>query len=98
MDTPSDAKTMNQVFVTSDGTSTGLPGVPVFVNTKKGFQKMVYVLGAPPNSACFKVDIYCNFETLPNAEFLNYMPISLSPSHTTPEIKKQSIKYLKKNI
>ena len=91
MDTPSDAKTMNQVYVTSGGASTGLPGVPVFINTKKGFQKMVYVLGAPPNSACFKVDVYCNFETLPNAEFLNYMPISLSPSHTTPEVKKQSI-------
>ena len=58
---------------------------------KNGFKQMVYVLGAPPQSACFKVDIYCNFETLPNAEFLNYMPISLTPKTVSPEVKKQSI-------
>ena len=91
MDTPSDARNLNQVATFNDGSTSGLPSVPVFVNSKKGFQKMVYVLGAPPNSSCFKVDIYCNFETLPNAEFLNYMPISLSPSHISPEVKKQSI-------
>lgn len=43
---------------------------------KSGFTQMVYVLGAPPSSACFKVDIYENFETLPSPEFWNYMPIS----------------------
>lgn len=58
---------------------------------KNGFQQMVYVLGAPPSSSCFKVDIFCNFETLPNASFLNYMPISLSPKSISPEVKKQSI-------
>ena len=96
MASPSDVKNFNQVVVANDGTSSGLPSVPVFIDTKKGFQKMVYVLGAPPNSACFKVDIYCNFETLPNAEFLNYMPISLSPKTISPEMKKQSIAYVQK--
>ena len=37
---------------------------------KNGFRYMIYVLGAPPSSSCFKCDIYCNFECLPNAEFL----------------------------
>lgn len=37
---------------------------------------MIYALGAPPSSSCFKMDIYVNYETLPSPEFLNYMPIS----------------------
>lgn len=86
-----DLKQVNQTTTSSSGDIVGLPAVSTLYDTKKGFQQMVYILGAPPSSACFKVDIYCNFETLPNAEFLNYMPISLSPSSVTPEVKKQSI-------
>lgn len=59
---------------------------------KSGFNYMIYVLGAPANTACFKVDIYCNFECLPNAEFLNYMPISLSPHMISPADKAYAIK------
>lgn len=86
-----DVKQINQQVANSSGETIGLPAVSTLYDTKKGFQKMVYVLGAPPSTACFKIDVYCNFETLPNAEFLNYMPISLTPSKITPEIKKQSI-------
>lgn len=64
---------------------------------KSGFQQMIYVLGAPSNTSCFKFDIYCNFETLPNASFLNYMPVSLSQHNVSPEIKKQSIAVVQKN-
>ena len=48
---------------------------------KSGFNFMIYTLGAPINSACLKLDIYCNFECLPNAKFLNYLPISMTPYH-----------------
>ena len=65
-------------------------------SVKSGFQQMIYVLGAPPSSSCFKFDIYCNFETLPNATFLNYMPISLSPKTISSEIKKDSIAIVQK--
>lgn len=68
--------------------------VPKF--SGNGFQQMVYVLGAPPNSSCFKVDVYCNFETLPNAEFLNYMPISLSTCNISSDLKKESISIVQK--
>ena len=57
---------------------------------KNGFRYMIYTLGAPPNSACFKVDIYCNFECLPNAEFLNYIPLSINVDSTTQEQKKEA--------
>ena len=57
---------------------------------KSGFNWMVYVLGAPVNSACFKVDIYCNYECLPNASFLNYLPLSMAPGVISSEQKKEA--------
>jgi len=56
---------------------------------KSGFNWFFYSLGAPPNSNCFKVDIYCNFECLPNAKYLNYMPITLNPYVISSEEKKR---------
>lgn len=64
---------------------------------KSGFNQMIYVLGAPINSACFKVDIYLNFECLPNAEFLNYMPITPNNICVDPHYKKQAIAETQRN-
>ena len=58
---------------------------------KSGFNWFFYATNAPPNSNCFKLDIYCNFECLPNAQFLNYMPVSLTPFTVMPEEKKKAI-------
>ncbi len=58
---------------------------------KSGFNWMVYVLGAPPSASCFKVDFYLNFECLPNASFLNYMPITPSCHYVSNQEKKESI-------
>lgn len=58
---------------------------------KSGFNFFVYVLGAPPSSACFKVDIYCNFECLPNASFLNYLPLSMNTDSISSTEKKNAI-------
>ena len=58
---------------------------------KSGFNQMIYVLGAPASQACFKVDIYLNFECLPNSEFLNYMPITPNNICIDPYYKKQAI-------
>ena len=57
---------------------------------KSGFKYMIYVMGAPANSACFKVDMYCNFECLPKAQFLNYLPLTLNVDPTTQEDKKKA--------
>ena len=56
---------------------------------KSGFNWFFYSLGAPPSANCFKVDIYCNFECLPNAKYLNYMPITLNPYVISTEEKKR---------
>lgn len=58
---------------------------------KSGFNFLTYVLGAPANQNCFKVDVYCNYECLPNAAFLNYMPISPPAPCVDAVIKRQSI-------
>ena len=71
---------------------------------KNGFNFFVYALNAPVSSPCFKLDIYCNFECLPNAQFLNYLPLSISPYVISDErrhecsllIQKKSIMKFKK--
>ena len=63
---------------------------------KSGFNWMIYVLGAPPSSSCFKLDIYLNFECLPNASFLNYIPITPLCQHINQIEKKESIEIIRK--
>lgn len=68
------------IYKFADMSVSGDPLIPTLVldkdNYKAGFNFMFYSLGAPPSSACFKIDIYVNYECLPDARFLNYMPIS----------------------
>lgn len=61
----------------------------VTYNTKSGFNWFFFSQGGPEASTCFKVDIFCNFECLPNAKFLNYMPISAYPFAMSSEEKKK---------
>ncbi|MBP5445977.1 MAG: hypothetical protein J6Y28_07385 [Acholeplasmatales bacterium] len=58
---------------------------------KSGFNWFFYATNAPPSTSCFKLDIYCNFECLPNAKYLNYMPVSLTPFTVPLEEKKKAI-------
>ena len=58
---------------------------------KGGFNWFFYATNAPANVGCFKLDIYCNFECLPNATFLNYMPVSLNPFLIPEDEKKKAI-------
>lgn len=56
---------------------------------KSGFNFFVYVLGAPISSPCFKIDVYINFECLPDARFLNYMPAGI-PETPIPSTTKST--------
>lgn len=58
---------------------------------KRGFNWMFYCWGGPQSQNCFKIDLFCNFECLPEPSFLNYMPISAYPFMITPEEKKKCI-------
>lgn len=64
---------------------------------KSGFNFFFYVSGAPPNAGSFKLDIYINYECLPNAEFLNYMPVSESAKLLDPSTKHEAVKYAQNN-
>ena len=57
---------------------------------KSGFNNFIYVMGAPANTACFKIDIYCNFECLPSSSFLNYLPLSMSTDFISGEQKRRA--------
>lgn len=63
---------------------------------RTGFNQFIYVLGAPPSSSCFKMDIYLNFECLPNATYLNYLPLSVCPSVLSNDQKKKANLMLQK--
>lgn len=64
---------------------------------KNGFKMIGYVMGAPASQACFKLDIYCNFECLPNPKFLNYMPTSTNNYSISSTEKKNAIMSVQKN-
>jgi hypothetical protein len=56
---------------------------------KGAFNWFFYGLGCPTSVNCFKIDIYCNFECIPKAKFLNYLPISINPYIISSEEKKR---------
>jgi hypothetical protein len=57
---------------------------------KSGFNFFFYSINAPPETACFKVDIYCNYECLPNASFLNYLPLSMNAKGISSKEKQKA--------
>jgi hypothetical protein len=57
---------------------------------KNGFGFLLYVLGAPPSSNVYKVDVYLNMECLPDVTFLNYIPTSISQASS--EGKEEAIR------
>lgn len=64
---------------------------------KTGFNWMFYLHGCPYDGTkrMFRIDFYMNYECIPNAEFLNYMPISVNNIHITPEARKKMIDKVK---
>ena len=98
-----DNSILNYTFnLTSNSVPPGIMSYTCIANQdyyKSGFNFMIYTLGAPPTSACLKLDIYCNFECLPNAKFLNYLPISMTPYHlSTVEKNKASMMIQQKPV
>lgn len=58
---------------------------------KGTFNWFFWAQGCPAGTACFKADIYCNYECLPNAKFLNYMPISINNVYIPVDKRKEWI-------
>ena len=63
---------------------------------KSGFNWFIYILGAPASSQCFKLDIFCNFECLVNAEYADYMPVTYNWNNTSKLNRNRSILKVKK--
>lgn len=74
----------------------GLVDGKVVFNPSRDYYKGVFnwffwAQGCPSATACFKADIYCNYECLPNAKFLNYMPISINNVYIPVDKRKEWI-------
>lgn len=61
---------------------------------QNGFNWFFWCSGGPIRSACFRLDICINFECLPSASFLNYIPVTISSCFLLPEEKKRAILYI----
>jgi hypothetical protein len=64
-------------------------------NSKDGFMFLLYIQNAPPSTASFKIDLFFNFECLPDVRFLNYIPTSIS--NQSPLAKDEAYKVVKQN-
>lgn len=64
---------------------------------KPGFNWFIYVQNAPyvADSRNFRFDYYLNYECIPKAEFLNYMPVSISIYRISDEMKQKFIEEVK---
>lgn len=65
---------------------------------KTGFNWLIYVSGAPANVECFKCDIFCNFECLPNSTYMNYMPLSSNNSYINNNKKYEIYSLIQKQL
>lgn len=61
-----------------------------------GTVQFIYVTGGPPSSSVLKVNIFSNFECIPDASFLNYIPTSTASPIAIDNEK--VIKSVKNNI
>lgn len=86
----------NSIMTTTD---------PDFADYKNGLWQGICIINGPPNGKIL-IDIYNNFECLPNAKFLNYLPLSTCPGCCSDkelksiydEVRNRSINKLNKNI
>lgn len=59
---------------------------------KTGFNFLVYILNSVPSAAYYKVDIFVNYECLPDAAFLNYLPVQSCTC--SPYVKEDAVRKL----
>lgn len=62
---------------------------------KDGFMFFIYFQNGPPSTGSFKIDMFFNFECLPDVEFLNYIPTDVCKA--SPVLKDAAIRNAKEN-
>lgn len=64
-----------------------------------GFKWIIFIEGCEPYSYSLLMDIYCNFECLPNLEYINYLPMSVdTSSYISENVKMKILEILNKEI
>lgn len=83
----------NDIEIDRDSTTDAQEWIQVG-KKQNGFNWFFWCSGGPISSSCFRVDICINFECLPSASFLNYIPVTISSCFLLPEEKKRAILYI----
>lgn len=64
-----------------------------------GFQWTCYLMGCPTTAGRnFKLDYYLNYECIPKAEFMNYIPVSISYYHIPDELFQKFVKEVQEKV
>lgn len=63
---------------------------------QNGFNWFIYGCNIP-NFSKFRVELYCNFECIPNPKMLNFIPVESKDNYIEPEEKTEIIKLIQKN-
>lgn len=71
--------------------------LPLTDQYKTGFTWVCYVQDANPDSN-YRIDITCNFEAIPNAKYLNYIPVSVRPYYLPWKERKLILDELKDHV
>ena len=64
---------------------------------KSGFNWYVYGQGLTPRKNCLKFDLCLNFECLPAAKFMNFIPVTMGP-YGIPNKEMEMIRYQMKDL
>lgn len=73
------------------------PTISRIDSNTNGFYFIVYIQGFQNHdSPCFRMDTYCNFECLPNPQYQNCLPITISNEHVSKKEEKEAIIYIQK--
>jgi hypothetical protein len=65
---------------------------------KPGFLMYGYVYGGVPSSSSYKIDVYVNYECIPDPAFLNYIPVTMTktPHNQDSEAKDLAVRIVQK--
>ena len=95
----------NDDYIYSEENSVMSTTKPGFTDYKNGLWQGICIINGPPKGRIL-IDIYNNFECLPDAKFLNYLPLSTCPGCCSDkelksiydEVRNRSINKLNKNL
>lgn len=80
-----------------DGLYTDYMAIKANKNFKNGFKFYVYFLDDPKTPNIYKIDLYCNYECLPNPKYIDYLSLNIYNNNLNIKSKQNIINYIQNN-